>query len=300
MSKKNGIGLGEALGLGLTGIFTVGSISAVIHACRRDESDRDKLERCKQYYNGSIPGYDTQPGNPYLVLTEADDQIIPVCEIASIWFDTSSDEARFVYDLCKKSGDLPPLGALLATAHHRKSGSHFIGKKGPMRGFNLWGQRAARKWRSAGNPFFIPWDQDATFRASRTTTGPFYKFFDTPEDSVRDWLYSVLSAWPRARDQLKRKDPNPYEYTWYLQGEHSPHGRDYAGTLKQEGGSWIMGSALIAKLKDTAEDLAVVGYNGLLDWAMDLPEFTHEQCLRLAELYPDRSAPFPLGDEEYP
>lgn len=299
MSKDRNIG--DLIGLGLTGVFTIGGVAAILHARNRDWSDRERIEACQAYYEGELPGYDTEPGENYLVLVQTDEGVIPICDATGIWFATSGEDARFVYDLARKSGGLPPLGALLATAHHRKAGSHYAGKKGAMRGFNLWGQAAGKGWREAGRPFYANAKGDFQVRSGSTNPqGPCWKFYDTPEESIQDYLGRLQGNWPLARAELKKKPPNPYAYVWYLQREQSVHGGAYTSSLSDPGGPWRYASTLVAKMRDAAEALEQeAGYNGLLYWAEGVPELTDEEISALEAEFPDRSGPYPLGSE-YP
>lgn len=297
MSRWDDQRIGEALGIGVTAAGTIGALAAIVHAHGRAGADKSYFDRCHTYYSGNVPGYETQPGREYLVLVQTQEVIEPVCEATSIWFDTSSEEARFVYDLCRSSGALPPLGALLATAHHRRAGSHYVGKKGPMRGFNLWGQLAGKGWRDSGRPFMARESAEFELRAGKkSVSGPFKKFFDTPEDSLSDFLGRLGANWPQARAVLKTKRPNPYEYTWYLQGEHATHGGNYAGSLTDPGGPWLMGTSIVAKMKAAAQVLEQGGYSGLVDYAESLPEVSYAEALALDEQF-DRSGPYPLGGD---
>lgn len=289
--------IGSFIGLGLTGAFTIGSLAALVHARSRDEAG--KIDRCQSFYSGEVPGYDTEPGRDYLVLVQVDGMMQPVCDAVAIWFGSSGEDARFVYDLGRSAGALPPLGALLAVGHHRRSGSHYLGKKGPMRGFNLWGQMAGKKWREDGKPFVASHGSEFEIRAGASqVSGPFKKFFDTPEESIGDFLGALRNNWPQAYDELKRKQPNPYAYTWYLQGAHSVYGGNYASTLKDAGGPWLMGTSIVSKLKAAAEALyQEASYNGLVEWAESLPELSYQEALALDAEFPDRSGPYPLGGD---
>jgi len=298
MSWKDDLRIGDAIGLGITGVFTIGSLAAIVHARRKEQDDLAYLERCHSYYSGEIPGYASGPGDPYLVLVRADSTFAEVCEVLSTWFETSGEEARFVYDLAKRTGNLPPFGALIATAHHRKAGSHYVGKKGPMRGFNLWAQLAGKKWQEDGKPFYLDWEREFKFRAGDTTvSGRTWKFFDTPDESMRDWIYSTLNNWPRARQELKTKHPDPYAYAWYLQDEHSTHGGNYSSIMKQPGGVWTWASTVVAKMQAAAHALHdEAAYNGLVEWADSWPILTHAQAMDLEARCPDHSVDYPLRE----
>jgi hypothetical protein len=288
--------IGGIIGLGLTGAFTIGSIAALVYAKKRDER---RVDRCQAYYAGELPGYDTDPGHEYLVLVQVDDVMEPVCEATSIWFGTSGEDARFVYDLARSSGALPPLGALLAAAHHRLVGPNYLGKHRSLQGFNLWDQMAGRKWREDGRPFTLTQAAEFELRSgSSRVSGPYHKFFDTPEEAVNDFLGAMRNNWPRAADELKKKRPNPYAYTWYLQATQSVYGGNYASTLKDPGGPWLMGTGLVSKVKEAAQVLHdEASYNGLVEWADELPELSYQDALQLDAEFPDRTTDYPLGGD---
>jgi hypothetical protein len=295
VSTRDNSTIGSIVGLGLTGAFTVGTIAAIIHARKKEQ---DYVDRCHAYYNGEVPGYSTEPGQEYLVLVQDGAEFLQLCDADSIWFTSSGEEARFIYDLAKRAGELPPLGALIVLAHHRKTGSHYIGKKGPMRGFNLWGQFAGKGWTGEGRPIFLDWDREASFRnGDVVASGRTWKFFDAPEESIRDWLYSTLNNWPKARQELKKKSPDPYAYAWYLQDAHSMHGGSYTSIMNQPGGVWTWASSVVKKMQDAAQALHEEhAYNGLVDWAESWPLLDAAQAMELEARYPDHSIDYPSED----
>lgn len=275
--------IGGWLGIGLAGAGTVGALAAIIRAVSRQSSDQDRLQACEAYYSGTIPGYATQPGDLYQVWANQDGQMVGICPIRGIWFESRDEERKFVYDVAKAAG-LPAGGALLAVAHHMKAGSHAVGAKAPLRGMNLWGMKGSGSWWTEGHPVWmagtVEYDEHTD---KRTSTEARWRFYDTPEESVAGWLES-MRKWPKARACLYRKQPNPYEYAWYLQGEHAIHGHDYATGLADvsAGGAWSFGRAMAVQMQAAAKGLAEsFGYDGL-GWALDIPTLSDEDVLALA------------------
>lgn len=118
---------------------------------------------------------------------------------SSVWFNHRSDWTRFVWKTCKAKG-MTKEGALLALAHARIAGGHWLSPKkcrGPMRAFNLWGITAGEKYRKSGKTYY--------------KKGKPWRAYQTPSHGVGGWLY-VLRNYPDAKNQLYETEPNVSVY----------------------------------------------------------------------------------------
>ena len=298
MSEQRDGNIGAALGLGVAGIFTIGGLAAIVHARRREESNRDYEEMCSFYYAGIIPGYDSEPGTQYAVFVQTPEGAEQICEVPAIWFTSKSEERKFAYDMARSAG-LPPGGALLAVAHHMKAGCHTTGCRGPMRGLNLWGVRGGGAWWNHGNPVYVRPTIEYSARKDARVVDPAakWRFFDTPEDAASSFL-DTMSSYPQAKRLLYVKQPNPYAYSWGLHRDQSTHGYPYGTGLDDvaKGGVWNFGRTLATQMRATARVLEEeYGYNGL-DFAYHIPVISFEDALELAHHpeYGDTTKSYPL------
>jgi len=296
MNRKKDIPWGDILGWGLTGGFTIGTLAALIHGARRDDDDR--LQRCELYYEGNIPGYETIQGPSYPVFVQTPDGAEAICEVPSIWFQSKDLERKYAYDLARNAG-LPPGGALLAMAHHMKAGSHTVGSRAPMRGMNLWGVKGGGSWWSNGNPVYIrPTKEYSAKQDARIVVQEAkWRYFDTPEDAAESFL-QIMHQWPKARKLLYTKQPNPYEYAWYLHFDHATHGHSYGTGMNDvaKGGIWGWARGVATQMRYGAKMLMEdFGYNGL-DWALAIPTITKEDAyeLSISPIYGNNRGPYPL------
>lgn len=276
--------IGGWLAMGLAGAGTVGALAAIVRAVSRRDSDQARLQACENYYSGTIPGYLTQPGDPYEIWVFQGGEAVPICQVSSIWFENRDEERKFVYDAAKAAG-LPAGGALLAVAHHMKAGSHAVGSKAPLRGMNLWGVKGGGNWWSGGSPVWLAATKEYEAKSDSriAISAAKWRFFDTPEDAARGFL-DIMGQWPKARACLYRKQPNPYEYAWYLQAEHATHSHAYATGISDfaTGGPWAFGRTMAFHMRAAAKSLAEnYGYDGL-GWALDIPTLGDEDVLALA------------------
>jgi hypothetical protein len=298
MTRDDDRRLGDAIGLGIAGVFTIGGLAAIVHAKRREESIRDYEEMCSWYYAGVVPGYDSQAGIAYLVFVKTPEGAEAICEVPAIWFDSKSEERKFVYDIARAAG-LPPGGALLAVAHHMKAGCHTVGCRTPLRGLNLWGVRGEGVWWKHGNPVYVKSTVEFSARqdARVVVEEAKWRFFDTPEDAAHGFI-DKMHQYPKAKSILYEKKPNPYAYAWYLHGAHSSHGYSYGTGLEdiKIGGVWNFARALATQMRKAAEQLEEnYGYNGL-DWAHDIPIISQAEAQELIHhpVYGDTDGTYPL------
>lgn len=296
--SRDDLRIGEAIGVGITGLFTIGGLAAIVHARRREESLREHEDACSWYYAGVVPGYDSKPGQPYVVYVKTPEGAEPICEVPAIWFESKSEERKFVYDIARASG-LPPGGALLAVAHHMKAGCHTVGCRGPLRGLNLWGVKGGGGWWDHGNPVYVrpTVEFSAKTDVRVVVSAAKWRFFDTPDDAAQGFL-EMMYQYPQAKRQLYSKSPNPYAYAWYLHGDHSTHGHSYATGLEDvsTGGVWNFGRTMATQMRSTARVLEEeYGYNGL-DFAFDIPVISLEDARELAHHleYGDTEQPYPF------
>jgi hypothetical protein len=118
----------------------------------------------------------------------------------SIWFNTRADWTREVWQACRAKG-MTKRGALLAVAHARLAGGHWLTPKktkGPLRGWNLWGIRATPKWKKAGKGYYY-------------ANGLDWRYYATPSHGVGGWLF-VMEDYPEARAELFAKHPSFLAY----------------------------------------------------------------------------------------
>lgn len=298
MSRDDDLRLGDAIGLGIAGVFTIGSLAAIVHARRRDQANSEYEHVCSFYYAGEIPGYASHPGASYAVYVKTPEGAEQICEVPSIWFDSKSEERKFVYDMARAAG-LPTGGALLAVAHHMKAGCHTVGCRGPLRGLNLWGVKGSGAWWDHGNPVYVrPTIEYSAKKDARVVVDAAkWRFFDTPEQAAIGFV-DMMSQYPQAKRQLYLKQPNPYAYAWYLHGDHSTHGHSYATGLNDQaaGGTWNFGRAMATQMRATARVLEEeYGYNGL-DFAFDIPVISLEDARELSfhPEYGNTNQPYPM------
>ena len=298
MTRDDDRRIGDAIGLGITGLFTIGGLAAIVHARRREESLRDYEETCSWYYEGVVPGYDSQAGQPYSVYVKTPEGAEQICEVPAIWFNSKSEERKFVYDVARSAG-LPPGGALLAVAHHMKAGCHTVGCRTPLRGLNLWGVKGGGAWWDHGNPVYVrPTIEFSAKKDARVVVDAAkWRFFDTPEDAAAGFL-DMMYQYAKAKRQLFSKTPNPYAYAWYLHGAHSSHGHSYATGLNDvaAGGTWNFGRSMAVQMRTTARVLEEeYGYNGL-DFAFDIPVISLDDARELSHHpnYGNMNQPYPM------
>jgi len=125
----------------------------------------------------------------------------------SVWFHTRPDYERFVYRLLRKHSPkdayqnvVTKQGALLATAHARKAGGHWLTPKktrGPLKGWNLWGMTAGKKYQKQGGLYFMK--------------GKPWRYFTKPKRGAEGW-FEVMARYPDALAQLYKPTPNVKAY----------------------------------------------------------------------------------------
>lgn len=167
--------------------------------------------------SGVLPGYATYPGDLYDVCVERDGNSVVVRQAVGIWFVDQPDFCKYIYDL-GRSQSMTVKGALIAVGHSRKAGVPSTGRKVFMRGFNTFGMKAGVGWRRDDKPYFMAGAQE--FRGDQDTqTGEWvyegvqgWRFYETPQEAVQDWLHTLSSLYPRSFEQLYDPTPSAQAY----------------------------------------------------------------------------------------
>lgn len=118
----------------------------------------------------------------------------------SVWFNTRGDWEREVWRACRDKG-MTPEGALVAVAHARLAGGHWLEPHkthGPLKGWNLWGIRATKKWKQAGKAYYWHGKMD-------------WRCYGSLEHGVGGWLF-VMEDYPQARAELFDEHPSTLTY----------------------------------------------------------------------------------------
>lgn len=119
----------------------------------------------------------------------------------AIWFNTRADWERFVYTTLRDKPGITKEGALLALAHARIAGGHWLSPKktrGPLKGFNLWGIRATKAWKASGKRYHYHGGLD-------------WRTYGSASHGAGGWLY-VMRNYPNAKAELYEASPSVQAY----------------------------------------------------------------------------------------
>jgi len=266
---------GEIFGIGVTVAGAVASIAAIARGASKRSygpisDDLDKLS----YREGNIPGYETTPGYEYDVYLWDGTQEQVVDRLPSIWFNSGSQEVKWLRDSIKDILHLPLGGTLLAIAHHMKAGRHKLGKhqsKAPMRGFNLWGMTAYKPWIQGDTPRPF-WKSQLPGGGTRN-----WHWYETPEESIR-YFYNLLSKYPTAKNELGKKAPDPYLYAWGLSSLDPAVRYSYIGGLEtRAGGTYVLGRELATYMNRAARGLREEFDFTIPDYLLDIPVLSDQE-----------------------
>lgn len=263
MADKEKWGLGASLGLTLAS--AVGTFAAVAYGRKQGRGYRpvEDVIAEQAYADGYIPGYATHPAStPYRVYIHDPDAKadIQIGWSTGIWFESLTDEINFMYDILSENLDLPMGGKVLAIAHHMKAGRHIEWPSGkrtrrPLVGFNLWGMKGGGAW-AKSNPFSTAPTIEYTEANPRLVKDDDkWRWYPTPEACVDNWFNQVMSSYPKAKAELQKKVPDPYQYAWGLAREFSTHGYTYATGTDRPGGPWRFGRHLAKFMQDISSTL---------------------------------------------
>jgi len=75
------------------------------------------------------------------------------------------------------------------------------------------------------------------------------------EEIVSQWYNQTMVNYPKAREELNKKLPDPYEYAWGLSAAFSRNGYSYSMPLNYPGGAWRFGRTLAQYVSAAARTL---------------------------------------------
>lgn len=190
-------------------IIGVGAGAVALGICGTSIGLFTKHKSTNPLLTGKIVGYRTEPGDLYSIYVGND----IIGNVFAIWFEEPVDFYKFVYDNLRSFG-LPVRGSLVGVGHAHKAGVHAKGRKEPMRGFNVWGVVAGKKYIDDQKPYFISPDSAVK-----------YRHYWNMKSSVADWLRILRKYYPEAYQELMSRNPDPHKYQYGLQ--HGVDGRVY-------------------------------------------------------------------------
>jgi hypothetical protein len=272
---------GEIFGIGVTVAGAVATLAALAHGSRRRgkstgygpiSGDLD----CLAFQDGYIPGYGTTPGARYPIFLHNREtkKTDIVGEGTGIWFNDGTEEIKFLRDVIHDSLSLPFAGQMLLLAHSMKAARHKLGShpsRGPLRGFSLWGIKAGPKSSYRLGSSSVPprpfWTAD-TYEAypgapKEALADAPWRWYCTPQEAAEDF-WNVIGQYPDARNELQRKDADPFAYAWAMSRYHEDVEHSYATGLNRPGGPWRFGRDLAGNIRTAVRVLHD-------DWGFTIP-----------------------------